>query len=117
MAEAPAYIYADIHGIKRILENLIRNALVHGSGEYGFSLSKNGDAVEITISNRTDSIEEADMEHLFDRFYTTERSRTRKTTGLGLAIVKLFTEKMGGKAKVELREGIFTIRVVFPVVQ
>ena len=49
MAEAPAYIYADIHGIKRILENLIRNALVHGSGEYGFSLSKNGDGVVITI--------------------------------------------------------------------
>lgn len=111
----PAYIYADAHGVKRILENLIKNALVHGTGGYEFSLLKKEDAVEIMVSNKTDSIEEADMERIFDRFYTTEQSRTRKTTGLGLAIVKLFGEKMGGKAEAELKDGVFTIKVTFPV--
>lgn len=113
IADTPAYIYADPHGVKRILENLIKNALVHGTGDYRFSLEKKGDTVEITVSNRTDSIEESDMERIFDRFYTTEQSRTRKTTGLGLAIVKLFVEKMGGNVGAELREGFFAVRVVF----
>lgn len=117
MAETPVYIYADAHGVKRILENLIKNALVHGTGDYSFSLLRTGDKAEIIVSNRTDSIEGADVERIFDRFYTTDQSRTRKTTGLGLAIVKLFAEKMGGTAEAKLREGIFTIRVVFPTVQ
>ncbi len=78
---------------------------------------KKGDAAEITVSNRMDSIEETDMERIFDRFYTTDLSRTRKTTGLGLAIVRLFAEKMGGKAEAELKEDIFTIKIVFPVIQ
>lgn len=116
MTDTPSYIYADAHGVKRILENLIKNALVHGTGGFEFSLLKKEDVVEITASNRTDSIEEADMERIFDRFYTTDQSRTRKTTGLGLAVVKLFAEKMGGKAEAELREDIFTIKVVFPAI-
>lgn len=117
IADTPVYIYADFHGIKRILENLIKNALVHGTGEYQFSLLKKGDTAEIAVSNRTDSIEAADMERIFERFYTTDQSRTRKTTGLGLAIVRLFSEKMGGKAEAELKEDIFTIKVVFPAIQ
>lgn len=111
--ETPCYIYADRHGMKRILENLIKNALVHGTGNYMFSLEKKGDVIEITVSNRTDSIEEEDMERIFDRFYTTDQSRTRKTTGLGLAIVKRFTEKMGGRVSAGLQEDVFTIRLFF----
>lgn len=113
ISETPCYIYADRHGMKRVLENLIKNALVHGAGDYMFSLEKRGNAVEIAVSNRTDSIEEEDMERIFDRFYTTDQSRTRKTTGLGLAIVKRFTQKMGGSVAAELREGIFTVTLSF----
>lgn len=112
--QTPCYVYADRHSIRRVMENLIRNALVHGTGEYRFILVQKGNDIEIAVSNRTDSIEEKDMECIFDRFYTTDRSRTRKTTGLGLAIVKGFTEKMGGKAVAELNGGIFTVKIVFP---
>lgn len=69
--------------------------------------------IEITVSNRTDSIEEEDMERIFDRFYTTDQSRTRKTTGLGLAIVKRFAEKMGGRVSAELQDDVFMIRLIF----
>ena len=111
--QEPCYIRADKHGVKRIMENLIKNALVHGTGEYQFHLASNGDDVEIAVSNRTDSIEERDMEHIFDRFYTTDRSRTRKSAGLGLAIVNGFTKKMGGKTYADLSDGIFTVKIVF----
>lgn len=115
IAGTPAYIYADAYGVKRILENLIRNALVHGTGDYRFCLIKRENSAEIIVSNRTKIIEEEDMERIFERFYTTDQSRARKTTGLGLAIVKLFVEKMGGSVSAELREEIFTIKVVFPI--
>ena len=114
MVLEPCYIRADRHGVRRIMENLIKNALVHGTGEYQFLLTAGGDEIEIAISNRTDSIEEGDMEHIFDRFYTTDRSRTRKSAGLGLAIVDGFTKKMGGKASADLSDGIFTVKILFP---
>lgn len=112
--QTPCYVYADRHSIRRVMENLIKNALVYGIGEYRFILAQKGKNIEIAVSNRTDSIEEVDLERIFDRFYTTDKSRTRRTTGLGLAIVKGFTEKMGGKAGAELDGGIFTVKIVFP---
>ncbi len=34
ISDSPVYIYADSHGVKRILENLLKNALLHGTGKY-----------------------------------------------------------------------------------
>ena len=113
ISETPLYIEADVDGVKRIIENLIKNALFHGKGEYRFSVEKQDEQAVITMSNLTDSIEKDDIEHIFERFYTTDKSRTRKTTGLGLAIVKQFTESMGGNVSVDLTEGVFRVRVAF----
>lgn len=107
----PCHIYADRHAYVRIIENLIKNALVHGTGEYCLSLCEEDGYVKLSVSNRTDSIEQKDIESIFDRFYTTDVSRSRKTTGLGLAIVKRFTEQMGGTAEAFLEDGCFTITV------
>ena len=70
--------------------------------------------VVIRVANATQTIEEADMERIFDRFYTSDTSRSRKRTGLGLAIVKELTERMGGEATAGLKDGIFFIEVNFP---
>lgn len=119
ISETPLYIEADADGVKRIIENLIKNALVHGkkdvhgNGEYRFSVKKQDGQAVITMSNLTDSIEKSDMEHIFERFYTTDQSRTRKTTGLGLAIVRQFTESMGGNVSADLTEGVFSVKVAF----
>ncbi len=114
MTQTPCYICADKQRLRRIMENLLKNALVHGTGGYRFCLSSKDNGIWIEVSNRTDSITEEDMEHIFDRFYTTDLSRTRKTTGLGLAIVKRFVQGMGGTVGAELSDNLFTITVVFP---
>lgn len=114
ISEAPCYVKADRQALRRVMENLIKNALVHGTGDYRFSLKKQGDKVRLAVSNRTDSIEPKDMERIFERFYTTDTSRTRKTTGLGLAIVKQFVTRMEGEVQAALTDGIFTVEIVFP---
>ncbi len=111
--QTPLYIMADAGGVKRIIENLIKNALVHGNGAYRFSVDRQKGQAVITAANRTDSIEKSDIASIFDRFYTTELSRTPKSTGLGLAIVKQFAEAMGGSAQADLTDGIFTVKVIF----
>lgn len=114
ISETPCYVKADRQALRRVMENLIKNALVHGTGDYRFSLRKQGDKVRLAVSNRTDSIEPKDMERIFERFYTTDTSRTRKTTGLGLAIVKQFVTRMEGEVQAALTDGIFTVEIVFP---
>ena len=69
-----------------------------------------------TIIMHTKDGEEMDIPHLFDRFYTTDQSRTKKTTGLGLAIAQRLVTRMGGQIVASLQNGIFAIQVVFPIV-
>ncbi len=115
LCKAPCYVEADRDRLRRIFENLLKNALVHGVGEYRIRLAQREDRVEATVENRTETIEETDMGHIFERFYTSDQSRTRKTTGLGLALVKRYAEEMGGSVNALLREGIFCITVSFPL--
>lgn len=114
ISRTPCFVLADRQAFKRIVENLIKNSLVHGKGGYKMSLTEEGKQVVIRVSNITDSIEEKDMERIFDRFYTTDYSRSRKTTGLGLAIVQKFTAQMGGEVKAALEGRQFTITVLLP---
>lgn len=107
----PCHISADREAFVRILENLIKNALTHGTGDYELSLRQKKNEAVIRVSNRTDTIEAQDMEHIFERFYTTDTSRSRKNTGLGLAIVKRLTEQMQGNVEASLVDGCFSIEV------
>lgn len=113
LPKEPCFIQADRQAFVRIMENLMKNALVHGTGDYTLSLLQKGAFAVLRVSNRTDSIEAGDIEHIFNRFYTTDMARSRRRTGLGLAIVKEFTEQMGGEAKAWLEEDLFSIEVRF----
>lgn len=116
ITDKPCKINADKHAFIRIVENLLKNALVHGSGGYRMSLTMENGQCIIRVSNLTDSVEAGDISQIFDRFYTTDQSRTKKTTGLGLAIVKRFAIEMGGKVKAYLEGNRFTIEVRIPVI-
>lgn len=117
ISSKPCRIHADKQAFVRIVENLIKNALVHGTGGYEMSLQTDGGEAVIWVSNDTEGIEQKDIGSIFDRFYTTDSSRSRKTTGLGLAVVKGLTEQMGGNAAAGLEDGIFWIEVRFPVLE
>ena len=64
-------------------------------------LQKHGDSVEFSVNNIGTPISKEDAEHIFDRFYRAEKSRTTKGYGLGLSIAQRITESMNGKISVE----------------
>ena len=95
----------------RIFDNLIGNALKHGSGDLKISVSDNkGAAIKFTNELADTDIE---VMRVFDEFYTTDISRTKGNTGLGLAIAKQFTEALGGTISAEKKNNVFEILVVF----
>lgn len=97
------------HMLLRIFDNLIGNALKHGTGNLAVTVSK-GDELMVSFQNMTE-IEDVDVEHIFDEFYTTDISRTKGNTGLGLAIAKQFTEMLGGSIFAQCTGGSFTVTV------
>ena len=82
----PAIIWGDPDALTRIFSNVVYNALVHGEGNYQIIAAIEEAQTVITIKNASSSIQQEDIPHLFDRFYTTDQSRTKKTTGLGLSL-------------------------------
>lgn len=106
-------IEGDKNALMRIFTNVISNAIVHGNGEYKISSFRETNKYVILFSNQTNDIEISDIEKIFDRFYTTDQSRSKKTTGLGLSISKKLVEQMNGEISAKLNKNIFTIRIEF----
>ena len=59
--------------------------------------------IRVTIRNTGAHIEEEELSHLFEAFYRTDRSRSRRSggSGLGLYLARLIVEKQGGSCKLE----------------
>ena len=95
-ADKPFTVMADREGIRRVLTNLILNSIKYGkeNGSTKVSFYVMDRQILIEISDNGIGIEEKHLNHLFDRFYRVEKSRSRESggSGLGLAIVKHILE-------------------------
>lgn len=118
-----AEILGDPGALTRIFHNMNQNALRYAVSTYQVSLWQEKDKSDnlnecavLTFENDCTSLKEEDLEHLFERFYVKDRSRTSESTGLGLTINKLLTEAMGGSVKAELTEGRLRIMYIFPAI-
>ena len=62
--------------------------------------------VEVSVVDSGEGIPEAELEHIFDRFYRVGKARERENggTGLGLAIAKEFIQAHGGSIQVESKQ-------------
>ncbi|MDS0525161.1 sensor histidine kinase [Clostridium sp. SHJSY1] len=101
--------------MKRIFSNIIFNAIIHGKGEYCFGIKESNGYI-FTFSNVSEPMTRDDLDNIFERFYTKDQSRNKKTTGLGLAIAKEITKQLNGKIKAFYNNGRFLITVSFPKV-
>ncbi|MBN2754392.1 MAG: HAMP domain-containing protein [Candidatus Goldbacteria bacterium] len=94
--------------IEQALINLIDNAVKYTEkGNVTVSVSQNEGGIAIEVSDTGSGIPAESIPRLFERFYTVDRSRSRKLggTGLGLSIVKHIVMLHGGEIKVESTAG------------
>jgi heavy metal sensor kinase len=98
-------ILGDETQIKRLLINLLSNALRHtpAGGAVTVSLDRAGEAVRLAVCDDGDGIAAQHLPHLFERFYRVDSARSRDAggTGLGLAIVKEIVEVHHARIEVE----------------
>ena len=97
---------------RRIIENILHNALKYSDGDLHIILNEQG---EVIFANHADSLDEVQTGRLFDRFYTVENAKA--ATGLGLAIAKQLTEQMGGSIMAWYEEGMLYLKLRFPLVE
>lgn len=96
-------------GIKRLLNNLIGNALYHAGSDVEVAACVSGDAnapyVVLSVLDRGKGIDPAELAGIFDPFIRGDKARTGKGTGLGLAIVKRIAAMHGGNVELRNRAG------------
>jgi signal transduction histidine kinase len=103
-------INGDRDRLKQVLINLISNAIKYTpqGGEVYLSLGKVGDNARLIVRDTGLGIPAEDLPHIFERFYRTEKSRTRSKVGgfgLGLSIAYWIVNHHGGQIEVDSAEG------------
>jgi two-component system OmpR family sensor kinase len=98
-----APVLGDEHGLRQVLANLLRNALVHtGPGTpVDVGVRGDGDTVELEVRDHGPGLPGDDPNALFERFWRSEggRERGRAGAGLGLAIVAGIVEAHQGQVQ------------------
>jgi heavy metal sensor kinase len=101
-------ITGDIRAIQRMLANLVDNAIKYTASGGTVRVvmpewSENNTV--ITVTDTGCGISEADLPHIFERFYRCDQSRSRSGTGLGLSLARAIARAHGGDISVESRPG------------
>jgi len=105
-------VKADRNKIHQVLYNLIDNSLKYGKegGTTKIKIFPLFEQVLIEITDDGYGIEEKNLSRVFERFFRTDKSRSRDIggSGLGLAIVKHIVEAHQQNVNVRSTEGIGT---------
>ena len=100
----------DTDQMKQVVLNLFHNAVQYTDPEQGhiqISLTGQEQGVQLSVQDNGPGISAEHLERVFDRFYRSDSSRTRKYggAGLGLSISQLIVAGHGGKISVVSQEG------------
>lgn len=96
-------VRADESALRRVVENLVVNAIKHARGKLDVRLEVRSDTAVFTLSNEAPQLRGTDTELLFNRFYMADASRSGIASGLGLSIARGLMNKMGGSLNAEMR--------------
>lgn len=90
--ENRCFAIGDRDRILQVMTNLLENAIKYSedNGQIEVNISTKGEKIFVSIFNTCEILSEHDLNHIWDRFYKSDKSRTNKiSTGLGLSIVRL----------------------------
>jgi len=112
-----ALVLADPPGLRRVLDNLLENAVLYGGGA-DLELHNAGTVWRIAIVDYGPGLGDAFEPDAFEPFARGEASRSRETggAGLGLSIARSLIRQMGGEISLEKTpSGGLTVIVALPV--
>lgn len=93
--------------MRQAVDNLLRNAIVHtpAASPVEVAVRSTGKAVRLSVSDNGPGLDADEAQHVFDRFFQADPSRSVQGTGLGLSIVAAIAEAHGGRTWVESVKG------------
>ncbi len=91
--------------VRRVIENIVANAVKYsdGPGRITVSITRNPEYTTVAVADNGRGIEPADLPHIFERYFQTQRTDTpfEGGTGIGLSIAREIMELFNGKIRVE----------------
>ncbi len=113
-------IEVDPQRMQQVLGNLVANSLRHTppGGTIQLRATPQGPRVQLVVADTGGGIAPDELPHIFDRFWRSDRARSRQGSGagLGLAIARQLIETQGGQinAQSQLGQGT-TITITLPL--
>ncbi len=106
---SPFWVVADKHFVGQVFVNLIVNSIRYGKegGTTHIRFRDLMDKILVEVEDNGSGIAKEDLPRIFERFYRTDKGRSREQggTGLGLAIVKHIIEAHGERISVRSQLG------------
>ena len=97
---SPKFVYGDRDLIHQVIYNLIENAVkfTNENGYIEFNITENSEQTDFFVKNSGMGIKQSEISLVFDRFYKTDKSRSKdkKGLGLGLYLVRSIIRMHGG---------------------
>jgi len=113
-------LIGDPYLLELAINNLVGNAAKYSKqpAKITIAIEKDGDFYSLSVGDEGIGIPEQDLEHLFERFYTVDKARSRRLggSGLGLSIVSTIVEKHFGEIHVESTVDVgSTFTILLPI--
>jgi signal transduction histidine kinase len=102
----PVEIQGDATLLRRMIRNLLENAVKHGRPPVIIAVEGRGDGARVTVSDHGDGIPLGERERVFEPFYRPAgRGESSGGWGLGLSLVRQIAERHGGRVVCEAEPG------------
>lgn len=100
-------ITADKMQLKRVIKNIIQNAITHSNSKNNIDINvmKTQKEVVISVADYGKGIPQKDLEAVFQKYYSTAKKFRKIGTGLGLYLARQIVKAHGGEITVESEDG------------